>query len=102
MKVKGGAHRQQNSNSKKAEMSRVLSGYGQVMDTIPERLLITAMGHPRKKMRKTGNGTRWGYMSTLSALRRWRQENQGIKANFGYIVNSKTALSTAWQKMLYG
>ena len=50
MKVKGGAHRQQNSNSKKAEMSRVLSGYGQVMDTIPERLLITAMGHPRKKM----------------------------------------------------
>lgn len=79
MKVKGGAHRQQNSNSKKAEMSRVLSGYGQVMDTIPERLLITAMGHPRKKMRKTGNGTRWGYMSTLPALRRWRQENQGFK-----------------------
>lgn len=41
-------------------MSRVLSGYGQVVDTVPERLLITASGHPREKITKIGNGTRWG------------------------------------------
>lgn len=65
------------------------------MEAIPERLFDSSCGeHWGEKNYKDRKWNQVGFMSVL-LVRRWRQEGQRTKANFGCTVNSKNVLAIA-------